>query len=72
MSTLTYHNSVNNNCTNKLLQTKTFVEDVPKIDPDGHGTAVAGVAMSDKYGVAKSGRALAVGVGDTKGKIHSE
>ena len=38
-----------------------------KKDEHGHGTAVAGVAMSNKYGVAKKATAIAVRVTDAKG-----
>ena len=49
-----------------------FVKDVPEIDPDGHGTAMAGVAMSNEYGVAKEAEAIAIGVGDKTGYIVTE
>ena len=49
-----------------------FVEDVPEVDPDGHGTEMAGVAMSNKYGIAKEAEAIAMGVADKTGKIVHE
>ena len=49
-----------------------FVKDVPEVDPDGHGTAMAGIAMSKAYGVAKQAKAIALGVGDKKGGIIAE
>ena len=36
-------------------------------DENGHGTAVAGVAMSNIFGVAKKATAIAVRVLDAKG-----
>ena len=36
-------------------------------DPVGHGTAVAGVAMSTTYGVAKKATAIALSVHDPLG-----
>ena len=38
-----------------------------EIDQTGHGTAVAGVAMSKTYGVAKKATAIAVRVGGKGG-----
>ena len=34
----------------------------PQVDPVGHGTNVAGCAMSNTYGSARRGNAVAVGV----------
>ena len=39
----------------------------PEIDWVGHGTSVAGCAMSKTYGVAKRAKAIAVGI-DRNGK----
>ena len=36
-------------------------------DEDGHGTAVAGVAISSSFGVAKKAKAIAVRVIDSNG-----
>ena len=41
-------------------------------DEIGHGTAVAGVAMSNTYGVAKKAKAIAVRVIDAKGIVKKE
>ena len=49
-----------------------FVEDVPEVDPTGHGTAMAGIAMSNKYGVAKEAEAIAMGVADKTGNLVME
>ena len=41
-----------------------------EIDRDGHGTKVAGCAMSKTYGVAKRATAIAVGV-DRNGSLDT-
>ena len=41
-----------------------------KQDETGHGTAVAGVAISNSFGVAKKATAIAVRVIDAKGRAN--
>ena len=49
-----------------------LVPKVKPIDVVGDGTAMAGVAISRKYGVAKEARAIAMGVSDEVGKVKLE
>lgn len=48
-----------------------FVPGAPKTDNSGRGTAMAGIAMSRKYGVAKAATAIALGISE-KGTIKQE
>ena len=49
-----------------------FVPGAPKKDYSGHGTAMAAVAVSRKYGVAKMATVIALGISDEKGNMNAE
>lgn len=49
-----------------------FVPGAPKKDYSGHGTAMAAVAVSRKYGVAKMATVTALGISDKDRNINTE
>ena len=60
MGTLNTH--MHNNIIEIFSQQGINLSGQPEIDPVGHGTNVAGCAMSKTYGVAKKATAIAVGI----------